>query len=285
LSKTSKNGVTTWFHYVLEAKIVTSNGFSISLASEFIENDPERDFVKQDCEQKAFIRLAEKIKKNFPRLPICILADGLYPNNSVFDICRQNGWKFIITLKEGCLKTFHREAELLRFQATAIQICRRSRIHQIQMSLSYLNDLESDEHYYSWLQCIETKIRFSDPSRDRNTFVYITNLTMDRKSLAITVDGGQLRWKIENESFNTQKNDGYKLEHKYSRISYIALQNYYHTLQIAHMINQFVEHSADVIELMKEHSKQTIKALWKDLLVFMKSIPFTQEQLLAFFSD
>ncbi len=49
LSKTSKNGVTNWFHYVLEAKLVTSTGFSISLASEFIENDPEREFEKQDC--------------------------------------------------------------------------------------------------------------------------------------------------------------------------------------------------------------------------------------------
>jgi hypothetical protein len=38
LTKTSKNGVTTWFHYVLEAKLVTSAGHAISLASEFIEN-------------------------------------------------------------------------------------------------------------------------------------------------------------------------------------------------------------------------------------------------------
>src|SRR5690554_6686727 len=59
------------------------------LKSEFIENIPGRDFEKQDCEQKAFVRLAAKIKKHFPRLPVCILADGLYPNNTVFEICRQ----------------------------------------------------------------------------------------------------------------------------------------------------------------------------------------------------
>jgi len=82
LRKTSKTGVVTYFHYVLEAKLVTSTGLSISLASEFIENTPGRDFQKQDCEQKAFVRLAAKIKKHFPRLPICILADGLYPNNT-----------------------------------------------------------------------------------------------------------------------------------------------------------------------------------------------------------
>ena len=36
-SKTSKNGKTTWFHNVLEAKLICSNGFSISLATEWIE--------------------------------------------------------------------------------------------------------------------------------------------------------------------------------------------------------------------------------------------------------
>ena len=105
LTKTSKKGVVTYFHYVLEAKLVTSTGLSISLASEFIENDPGRDYEKQDCELKAFVRLAAKIKKYFPRLPVCILGDGLYPNNTVFDICQKNSWQFIISVKTtsfGC---------------------------------------------------------------------------------------------------------------------------------------------------------------------------------------
>ncbi|MDD4192939.1 MAG: hypothetical protein PHI28_16515, partial [Mangrovibacterium sp.] len=53
----SKTGVVTYFHYVLEVKIVTSGGLSVSLCSEFIENDPGRDYEKQDCELKAFVRL------------------------------------------------------------------------------------------------------------------------------------------------------------------------------------------------------------------------------------
>jgi len=84
--------VVTYFHYVLEAKLVTSTGLAISLASKFIENDPGRDYEKQDCEQKAFVRLAAKIKKYFPRsinfhafhlLPCrtiinCLLTDRTY---------------------------------------------------------------------------------------------------------------------------------------------------------------------------------------------------------------
>ena len=114
LTKTSRSGVVRYFHYVLEAKLVTPSGLAISLASEFIENNPGRDYEKQDCEQKAFVRLAAKVKKYFPRLPVCILGDGLYPNNTVFDICLKNNWQFIITLKDGNLKTFQQEVVFLR---------------------------------------------------------------------------------------------------------------------------------------------------------------------------
>ncbi len=50
---------------------------------------------KQDCETKAFKRLAGKVKKAFPRLPIILLADSLYALEPVMEICRDNHWEFI----------------------------------------------------------------------------------------------------------------------------------------------------------------------------------------------
>ncbi|MBP8669737.1 MAG: hypothetical protein KBI42_13240 [Bacteroidia bacterium] len=285
LTKTSKNGVTTWFHYVLEAKLVTSAGHAISLASEFIENIPGRDYEKQDCEQKAFVRLAARIKKHFPRLPVCILADGLYPNNTVFQICRQNRWHFIITLKDGCLKTFHAEVKLLEATIKKREVCRRDKTDNIKLEYRYLNDIEYDGHKYHWLSCLETKTKHTDGKVNEQKFVYITDVEQDLDNVVVTADGGRLRWKIENEGFNVQKNRGYELEHKFSLVSNEALQNYYQILQIAHAINQFVEKSLDVEALLKEHSGQSIQSLWKDLIVFLKSIPYTSEQLNAFLSD
>ncbi len=285
LTKTSKNGVIRYFHYVLEAKLVTSKGHAISLASEFIENIPGRDYEKQDCERKAFVRLAAKMKKHFPRLPICILADGLYPNNTVFQICRQNKWEFIITLKDGCLKTFHTEVELLKATVQRREVRRRDKTDNIKLEYSFLNNIEYDGHNYNWVSCKETKTRHTDGLVQEQTFVYITNVGQTLNNVVVTADGGRLRWKIENEGFNIQKNQGYELEHKYSQVSYPAMQNYYQILQIAHMINQFVEKSLDVEMLLSQHAGQTIKALWKALIVFLKSIPYTLEQLMAFLSS
>ena len=99
----SKSGTVTYFHNLLEAKLIMPNGFAISLASEWIENPA--DYDKQDCEQKAFKRLAERLKSFFPRLRICIHADGLYPNAPFFEICQANDWRYIVTLRDGSLKS------------------------------------------------------------------------------------------------------------------------------------------------------------------------------------
>jgi len=72
LQRVSKNGEITYLYPVLEAKLVTENGFCISLATEWIVNDNDKLYDKQDCELKAFKRLAEKLKNLFPRLPVCI---------------------------------------------------------------------------------------------------------------------------------------------------------------------------------------------------------------------
>lgn len=81
---TQKHGDTTvYFHPVLEAKIITDTGLAISLETEFIENtpqDPETDYNqarKQDCELKAFARLADRFQTSFPQLAIIWSADSL----------------------------------------------------------------------------------------------------------------------------------------------------------------------------------------------------------------
>ena len=62
------------------------------------------------------------------------------------------------------------------------------------------------------------------------------------------------------------------------------MQNYYQILQLAHLINQFTKKSGDFIELLNQHSKQTIKALWNEMRTFMKSISYTPAQLQEFIS-
>ena len=78
---------------------------------------------------------------------------------------------------------------------------------------------------------------------------------------------GRLRWKIENEGFNTQKNHGYALQHKYARVSWRAAKNYYQCLQIAHLINQLMILSTTFQSHLQ--GKMTCRHLFQAMMAFL----------------
>ncbi len=90
---------TAYLHPVLEAKLVDTRGLALSICSEFIENPTEEaqipdlstlttyESVKQDCELKAFARLAPNLKEQFPQTRFCICGDSLYACAPAFAIC------------------------------------------------------------------------------------------------------------------------------------------------------------------------------------------------------
>lgn len=101
-----------YMHHVLEAKIVVGD-MVFSIGSEFIENESE-DVTKQDCELKAFNRLAKKIKQTFKRLPICILGDSLYACETVFQLCNEHKWKYLCRFKEGRIRSISSEFKSIK---------------------------------------------------------------------------------------------------------------------------------------------------------------------------
>ncbi|MCP4937239.1 MAG: hypothetical protein GY927_24285 [bacterium] len=213
LHQTSKKGKTRYFHNVLEAKLITPKGFSISLATEWIEN-PDSEYDKQDCERKAFRRLAATLKRDYPRLPMCLVADGLYPNQGFFEICRENDWTFILTFKDGNLPSVWEEVHALQALREAPQCeqrCQQGKIH-LHQRYRWLTDIDYHATQLNWIECQETETTEKESTTTR--FVHLTNIKTDATTVVALSRAGRLRWKIENEGFNCQKNQGYALEHK-----------------------------------------------------------------------
>ncbi len=164
--------------------------------------------------------MAAKIKELYPRLPIVIVADALYANTPVMDLCKACLWDYLLVIKEGVLKDLNEEIGLRPDKKTQ---------HTKRGKFTYLSDLALGIHRLSWLRWEEAG----------NSFSWITNMEVkDAGTLTKLQEVGRLRWKIENEGFNTQKNLGYNLEHKYSRVDFNATKNYYQCMQIAHLIEQ-----------------------------------------------
>jgi hypothetical protein len=242
------NGKTTYYHPILEAKLVTANGLAFSVMTEFIENPGEKP-SKQDCELKAFYRLAKRLKQRVPRLPICLLLDGLFAGGPTFALCDQYRWKYLVVLTEDDLSSVHQELDALMPLAPENHRTVHTGVQQeIKQVFRWMNDIsyldsEKREHILSVMECLET---CPDPKGERKTtrFKWITNLTVKTNNICIlTNQGGRLRWKIENEGFNIQKNGGYALEHAYSRHP-IAAKVFYYILQIAHILAQLTEHGS-----------------------------------------
>ena len=107
---------------------------------------------------KAFPRLAEKIKKMFPRLPICITADGLYPNQTFFNICKLNHWSFIVTFKDGNLPSVWQEVIILREITSDNKynqtIFRKQK--KINRDYTWVNEIAYQGFELNWIECIET---------------------------------------------------------------------------------------------------------------------------------
>ena len=232
LTRKSRNGKTLYFHPVLEAKLVTPSGLALSVATEFITNaDPNA--TKQDCERKAFTRLAAKLKTRFPRLGIVILADALYACAPVFQLCEEHHWDFIITCKAGSLPALVHDYTSLK------KILPKNRTQQTvgttRQHFAWVNDLQHEKHRLSVFECRETT-----PEKEQY-FAWVTSFHVECASvITLANQGGRLRWKIENEGFNIQKNHGYALEHAYSKHEYAA-QNFYYLLQVAHTIHQLMQ--------------------------------------------
>ena len=278
-SKTSKNDVTNYFHNVLEAKIVTSNDMSVSIATEWIRNEDGKEYNKQDCELNAFKRIAKKLKKMYPRLPLVILADGLYANQTFFKICKENGWEFIVTFKEGNLPSVHEEINLLPDTAkqTGERFIADRKGYTKQQKFEWVNNIEYCGFNLSVIKCKELKTLIKTNKTEEKTFVHISSINVDSLNYYHISDGGRMRWRIEN-SFDYLKYHGYNLGHKFSRVSFRALKNYYQSMMLAHTINQFVEKSTDITTLLSEHSKCTIVYLWKRLMSYFTENEINREE-------
>ena len=234
LKTVHSSGKVTWSHKILDAKLVAENGFALSILSEPIEN-PDGVYEKQDCELKAFYRLAKRLKSLFPRTQFCILLDSLYACKEVFGICEQNGWSFIIALKEGSIPTLHAEAirKKSAFPENSLSVSVDKNLAQ---HLSWVRNLTYEGFSLNAVFC-----RDVDTANNSQTdWLWLTNYRPNKDNVCKLVNkGGRQRWKIENQGFKDQKRHGFELEHPYGRAPN-AWKNYYQLLQIAHIITQLI---------------------------------------------
>ena len=235
--------------YVLEAVLVGPQGIAIPILAEFCENTADApEESKQDSELKAFYRLARKLKTAFPRLPLTILLDGLYPNGPLFRFLRTLRWDFLIGLKEGNLRAFqamaHKLSVLAPHQRLTYQWGDRTQNFWWVNNLEYTwRDPETGRtrrtvvHY---VHCTET---WTDANGDRKVskWAWVSARPFSKKTVVTRCNRmARHRWDIE-EHILQEKHYGYHYTHLYSR-QWNAMKGFHTLMRLAHLLNTLALH-------------------------------------------
>ena len=261
-----------YYHKVLEAKIVLGDSIVISLGTEFIENEKE-NVEKQDCETNAAKRLMERIKKDYPRLPICIQGDALYATEPMMELCREKyHWAYIFTQKDTRQKLLDEGFEWIKSGG----IKKASGLCEEKGTGCYANHVEEVAGKKESMNVFEYEYEKKDKKgkKYRVRFRWISSLELTGKNLEEMIYAGRGRWKIENEGFNNQKNGIYRIEHLNSRNSN-AMKNHYLLTQISDILMQLYLAWNPYIKKLK----QTVKNTSSGLLESFRGLTVTAEDV------
>ena len=216
------------YRYVLQLSVIGPEGTLLPLMHEEMDVvNPETE--KEDCELKAFERLSQRLKKEFPKLAICLVADSLYCCQAIVTICQLFDWKYVLTLKEGRQPTTWDET---------IRLLPWNRNNRLRLLLG--QDGKAGQQDFRWVENVmlgqhQTNVILqgeitNEPSA--TLYAYITNfgnLTPHRVTTVVN-SGGRERHLIE-DTFNAQKNNGIGLEHVFCANA-TASKNYYTMMQV-----------------------------------------------------
>lgn len=274
LVKTDETGKQSkqYYHKVLEAKIVLSENIILSIETEFIENENER-VSKQDCEINAAKRLLKRIKKEYPRLPICIEGDALYATEPFMKLCREYNLYYLLTQKESRQKNLNEGFEWIKAGEDVeyqIGLCKE------KGKGFYANHMEEIAGKEEVMNVFEYKYEKEDKNGRKQviSFQWISNIEITKRNLEELILAGRGRWKIENEGFNNQKNGMYRIEHLNSKNSN-AMKNHYLLTQIADILMQlYIAWNPYISEL-----NQSIKNTSSRLLESFRILKITSEDV------
>lgn len=274
-SRTGSDGKTrkVYYHKVLEAKLVLSEQIVISLGTEFIENEKE-DVTKQDCELNAAKRLMARLKKEYPRLPVCVQGDALYNAEPVKSLCRGYGWRYLFTQKSTRQKHLGEDYEWIKAGNGAEEVKGIGREHGTGRFVNHVETVTGKKETADIFE-YEYEAEQKDGSHTAVMFQWVTDIELTKRNLEEMVNAARGRWKIENEGFNNQKNGVYDIEHLNSRDSN-AMKNHYLLTQIADIILQLYLAWNPLLRRIGQSKKNTSSRL----LESFRRQPVTEEDVL-----
>jgi hypothetical protein len=246
-----KTGEVTYEHQTLGAAIVHPDHKEvIPLAPEPIQK--QDGSTKNDCERNAARRLLQKIRQQHPRLKLIVIEDGLSSNAPhVRDLIDHN-MHFILGVKPGDHAFLFKQVEAARRASRLPKLSRKER--DITVEVSWVHSVPINESNQDLRVEFLEYNEYDADGKCLKHFTWITNLHVTLRNAWWFVRGGRARWRIENETFNTLKNQGYHYEH-----------NYGHGKQNLSVVFSMLMMLAFLVDQTQQICCPLFRAVWKKL--------------------
>ena len=280
--KKHTNGDTTYYHQMLCGVVVHPDIKTvIPFAPEPIMKSDGMN--KNDCEQNAMKRFVQDFRREYPHLKTIVTTDSLSSKGPTINLFKAANMRYILGAKPGDHKF------LFEF---VNGICHTIKDHvtpdgRIQ-TFRYINNVPlNDSNTNVMVNFLElTEINPKAKGKKSTTYSWVTDIHISKNSIHLIAKGGRARWKIENETFNTLKNQGYEFEHNFGHGNKNLSTIFGMLMLLAFLIDQ-VQESCDSLfqgALLKEERK---KYLWERMrsIFFLINLTSWQELWNAIIHD
>jgi len=212
LQRVHRNGSVTYAHQLLGAAIIHPDQRAvIPLMPEPIVNRDGTD--KNDCERSAAKRFVAKLRQDHPHLKFIITEDSLSSNAPHIATLHDHDLRYILGVKEGDHGYLFHQVKVAEQAGRVTSYERHDRAAGLVHRFRFINDLPlnaSQAHvrvnFIEYWEMGDAKVQH---------FSWVTDVRVSTRNVYALMRGGRARWKIENETFNTLKNQGYHFEHNY----------------------------------------------------------------------
>jgi hypothetical protein len=255
-----KNGSVSYYHQMLGAVIVHPDFHEvIPLAPEPIQRQDGQD--KNDCERNAARRWLQHFRQDHPHLPIIVVEDALSPNAPHIRDLKKYHAHFILGVKKGDHKYLFEQFDQRVEDGQARVVYEEDAASGANRTWTFVNEVSINESNQEILVNLLVYVEV-DAQGKSHTWAWVTDLTLTAKNVRQVARGGRTRWRIENETFNTLKNQGYHFEHNYGHGYEHLAEVFALLMMLAFLIDQ-VQQKCNPLFQQAWQKKGSKKELWE----------------------
>ena len=268
LSKTHKNGTVSYHHAVLQGAFMHPDKRQvIPTMPEAIANTDGTD--KQDCEINAAKRYLKKLKSDHPRLGVIIVGDGLFSKAPMIESILNEKFNYLLVAKPDdhkyMMEWIAAYDSLPQVTSTDVKGRRHRYTYINQVPLNGQKDAPQVNYIHYELTNDKGRVTYKNS--------WVTSIEVNHGNVARLAKGGRCRWKIENECFNTLKNQGYHLKHNFGHGKQHLSHNMYLLTMLAFFYHQIFELTDPAYQLCRR-SLGTKRLLWETFRVLIRYFIF-----------